>query len=117
MHLLTDLDVHLEELGDASVQANGFAFVQVAFTVVGGYALLRAGLGETRYRAQLNDDLHWGVGASYRVNMSDTISTSVSAAAIFSADESWGRPPKRTARKGKSLLIEGEGCLIAGQRT
>lgn len=27
--------------------------------------------------------------------MSDTISTSVSAAAIFSADESWGRPPKR----------------------
>lgn len=27
--------------------------------------------------------------------MSDTISTSVSAAAIFSAEESWGRPPKR----------------------
>lgn len=27
--------------------------------------------------------------------MSDTISTSSSAAAIFSADESWGRPPKR----------------------
>ena len=27
--------------------------------------------------------------------MSETISTSVSAAAIFSADESWGRPPKR----------------------
>ena len=27
--------------------------------------------------------------------MSETISTSVSAAAIFSAEESWGRPPKR----------------------
>lgn len=31
----------------------------------------------------------------YLLNMSDTISTSVSAAAIFSAEESWGRPPKR----------------------
>lgn len=42
LHLLTDFHVHLEELGDASVQANGFAFVQFAFTVVGGYTLLRA---------------------------------------------------------------------------
>ncbi len=32
---------------------------------------------------------------TYLLNMSDTISTSVSAAAIFSAEESWGRPPKR----------------------
>ena len=32
---------------------------------------------------------------SYLLNMSDTISISVSAAAIFSADEGWGRPPKR----------------------
>jgi len=32
---------------------------------------------------------------SNRLNMSDTISISVSAAAIFSADDSWGRPPKR----------------------
>ena len=31
----------------------------------------------------------------YLLNMSETISTSVSAAAIFSAEESWGRPPKR----------------------
>jgi len=30
-----------------------------------------------------------------RLNMSETISTSVSAAASFSADESWGRLPKR----------------------
>ena len=29
------------------------------------------------------------------MNMSETISTSVSAAAIFSAEESWGRPPNR----------------------
>lgn len=35
------------------------------------------------------------MGWGYRLNMSDTISTSVSAAAIFSAEESWGRPPKR----------------------
>lgn len=31
----------------------------------------------------------------YRLNISDIISTSVSAAAIFSVEESWGRPPKR----------------------
>jgi hypothetical protein len=30
---------------------------------------------------------------TYRLNMSETISTSVSAAAIFSADEGCGRPP------------------------
>lgn len=32
---------------------------------------------------------------AYRLNISDIISTSVSAAAIFSAEESCGRPPKR----------------------
>lgn len=42
LHLLTDFDVHLEKFGDASVQANRFAFVQLAFTVVRGYTLLRA---------------------------------------------------------------------------
>ena len=31
----------------------------------------------------------------YRLNMSEIISTSASAAAIFSADESCGLPPKR----------------------
>lgn len=30
---------------------------------------------------------------TYRLNMSETISTSVSAAAIFSAEEGCGRPP------------------------
>lgn len=32
---------------------------------------------------------------TYRLNKSETISTSVSAAAIFCSEESWGRPPKR----------------------
>lgn len=34
-------------------------------------------------------------GKGYRLSMSETISTSSSAAAIFSADESCGRPPNR----------------------
>lgn len=33
--------------------------------------------------------------ASYRLNISETISTSVSAAAIFSAEDILGGPPKR----------------------
>ena len=38
----------------------------------------------------------WGrVGWLYRLNMSEMSSTSVSAAAIFSAEESCGRLPKR----------------------
>lgn len=36
-----------------------------------------------------------GVSMTYRLNKSETISTSVSAAAIFCSEESWGRPPKR----------------------
>ena len=34
------------------------------------------------------------------LNMSETISTSVNAASIFSAEESWGLPPKR-----KDILV------------
>ena len=46
-------------------------------------------------------------GAIYRLNMSDIISTSVSAFDIFSADESCGLPPKRndilaTFKEGRS---------------
>ena len=41
-----------------------------------------------------------------RVSMSLTISTSVSAAAIFCSEESWGRPPKR-----KDIL---EGTVVEG---
>lgn len=35
------------------------------------------------------------ISESYRLNMSVTISTSVSAAAIFCSEESLGAPPKR----------------------
>lgn len=33
LHLLADLDVDLEELGHAAVEANGLALVQIAFAV------------------------------------------------------------------------------------
>jgi hypothetical protein len=46
LHLLADLDIDLEELGHAAVEAHGFAFVQVGFSVVGGDALGGAGLRE-----------------------------------------------------------------------
>lgn len=46
LHLLANLDVDVEELGDAAVQADGLALVQVTLTVVGGDTLLGAGLGE-----------------------------------------------------------------------
>jgi hypothetical protein len=47
LHLLADLDVDVEELGDTAVEADGLALVEVALTVVGGNALAGAGLGET----------------------------------------------------------------------
>lgn len=47
LHLLADLDVDVEELGDAAVQADGLALVQVAFAVVDRDAFLGAGFGET----------------------------------------------------------------------
>jgi len=47
LHLLADLDVDVEELGDTAVQADGLALVKVTFAVVGRDALLGAGLGET----------------------------------------------------------------------
>lgn len=41
----------------------------------------------------------WGIVQwechTYRLYMSETMSISASAAAIFCSDESWGRPPKR----------------------
>jgi hypothetical protein len=46
LHLLANLDVDVEELGDTAVQADRLALVQVALAVVGGDALLGAGLGE-----------------------------------------------------------------------
>ena len=46
LHLLRDLDVDFEELADAAVEADGFALVEVAFTVGVGNALLGASLDE-----------------------------------------------------------------------
>ncbi len=43
--------------------------------------------------------------------MSETISTSVSAAAIFSAEESWGRLPKR---KDMVILVVVEAWGVGG---
>lgn len=46
LHLLRHLDVDLEELAHAAVQAHGLALVQVGFAVLGGDALLGAGVDE-----------------------------------------------------------------------
>jgi hypothetical protein len=46
LHLLRNLDVDLEELADAAVQAHGLALVQVGFAVLGGDALFGAGVDE-----------------------------------------------------------------------
>ena len=40
LHLLRDLDVDFEEFGDAAVEADGFALVQVGFAVGGRDAFL-----------------------------------------------------------------------------
>lgn len=46
LHLLADLDVDIEELGHTTVEADRLALVEVAFAVIGGDALLGAGLGQ-----------------------------------------------------------------------
>ena len=46
LHLLGNLDVDLEELAHAAVQAHGLALVQVGFAVLRGDALLGAGVDE-----------------------------------------------------------------------
>lgn len=53
MHLLADLNVDIEELGDTAVQADRLALVQVALAVVSGNALLGAGLGQAVRRCWL----------------------------------------------------------------
>lgn len=47
LHLLGDLDVDLEELADATVEADGLALVKVTLAVAVGDTLLGAGLNET----------------------------------------------------------------------
>lgn len=120
LHLLANLDVDVEELADAAVEADGLAFVQVTFTVLVGDAFLRAGFGQTvavsrilaflfisflRAFHSLPLFVGVGVGIAYRLNMSVTISTSVSAAEIFSAEDILGGPPKR-----KDILA-GDVCM------
>jgi hypothetical protein len=43
LHLLADLDVDFEELGDAAVQADGLALVEIGLAVRSIDAFLRAG--------------------------------------------------------------------------
>jgi hypothetical protein len=47
LHLLRNLDVDLEELAHAAVQAHGLALVQVGFAVLRGDAFLGAGVDES----------------------------------------------------------------------
>jgi hypothetical protein len=99
LHLLRDLDVDFEELAHATVQADRLAFVEVGFAVLGRDALFGAGVDEP---GREEDSQFWvavflrGLDVTYWLNMLETISISASAAAIFSAEEGWGRaPPKR----------------------
>ena len=52
LHLLRNLDVDLEELAHAAVQADRLALVQVGFAVLGRDALLGAGVNEPVEREQ-----------------------------------------------------------------
>lgn len=106
LHLLGNLDVDLEELADTAVEANGLALVELALAVLRGNALLGAGVdepGKSRVRWGFFDLLAQcarrrfdaQTGEIYWLNMPETISISASAAAIFSAEEGWGRPPPK----------------------
>jgi hypothetical protein len=102
LHLLGDLDVDLEELADATVEADGFALVKVTLAVGVGDTLLGAGLDKTAKLISTRGRCDSGqLGGVYRLYMSETMSISASAAAIFSAEEGWGRPPP----KRKDILI------------
>lgn len=52
LHNLADLDGRVEELCGAPVEADGLALVELAFAVVGGDALLLAGILQTIPRSQ-----------------------------------------------------------------
>lgn len=102
LHLLGDLDVDLEELADATVEADGLALVEIALAVGVGNTLLGAGLDKTVKLVSTRCRYDSGLLCSvYRLYMSETMSISASAAAIFSAEEGWGRPPP----KRKDILI------------
>lgn len=46
LHLLGDFNVHFEVFADASIEADGFALVQVSFTVIGWNTLLDTAVGK-----------------------------------------------------------------------
>lgn len=50
LHFFADLQIDLEELAHASIKTNAFALVEVGFAVLGGYAFLCAGLGQSVQR-------------------------------------------------------------------
>ena len=95
LHLLADLDVDLEELAHAAVEADGLALVEVGFAVLGRNALLGAGVDEPGERENQYGMMSYASAmcaamnckATYWLNMPETISISASAAAIFSAEE------------------------------
>jgi hypothetical protein len=94
LHLLRDFDVDFEELAHAAVEAHGLALVEVGFAVLGGNALLGAGVDEPGERRHVSIDPSEIARNSmdariktYWLNMLETISISASAAAIFSAEE------------------------------
>ena len=124
LHLLADLDVNLEKLGHAAVQAHGLARVELPLAIVGRYALLDARLCQPRWKMSerrggvLRAERAAVPGPTDLLNMSETISISVSAAAIFSADVGWGRPPpKRKDMLARRSLGWVEVVLVMQLRT
>jgi len=100
LEFIADFHGNIEELGHTSVQADGFAFVEVGFSVVCWYAFLGTRFVESAIdvsacllRSTAVFMLPWNLGGRYRLTMPEIISSSDSAAAIFSAEEGCGRPP------------------------
>ena len=100
LHLLADLDIDLEELCDTSIQTDGFSFIEIPFPVICRYAFLRARLIQSANGNQHIFGTQSDLELCYLLNISEIISTSVSAAAIFSAEDSCGFPPKRNDMLG-----------------
>jgi hypothetical protein len=96
-----------EELGRAPVEADALALIELALAVVGGDALLGAHVDEARQQKGSAGEYQSGDHVPcrgeerhccrdpYRLCISAMSFISVSTAAIFSADEGWGRPKPR----------------------
>ena len=103
LHLLANLDIDLEELGYAAVEADGFTLVEIGFAVRCVYAFGCAGFDEagavevsrclflekTEGRREGEGGVE-GRFVTYRLYMSETMSISASACAIFCSEEIWG---------------------------